>query len=378
MVYTNGWSPSIVILQKAEGEPVTELTSPYLHVSGYYSSTISTPDEAWSLLREQQPDAIVANDQCQEHVNIFRAIKSSPEAQRPVLVLITDIPQAEHAELADLLIPAAWSQVDDYLHQQLHTFLKLREQNAHLSQQIATLEITLREQKYASDRELSLLKNAIVRNVSHELKTPLLQVKSAVALLAEDVGHTKLIGYATDATTRLEAVIKNITQLAGSLETKLEQVILREIIDYVILDLRRVWQRKADISRIQVNIEPKLPLVLADKNGIGTALQLLIDNALKFSHENVEVSARRMEQCVRVAVRDEGIGIAKDKIEKIFEGFYQVDGSSTRRYGGTGVGLTIVSLILEHHHSQIMVESVEGKGSIFFFELPIAELDSRI
>jgi signal transduction histidine kinase len=244
-----------------------------------------------------------------------------------------------------------------------------------LADRVDQLETALQEHKQASDKELSLLKNAIVRNVSHELKTPLLQVKSAVALLAEDVGQTRLIGYATDATTRLEAVVKNITQLASSLETRIEHVILREIIEYVILDLRRVWQRKADISRIQVNVEKNLPPVLADKNGIGTVLQMLIDNALKFSKKNVEVQAVRVGKNVRVSVRDHGIGIARDKLEKIFESFYQVDPSSTRRYGGSGVGLAIVRLILDHHNVSIVVESEVGKGSTFSFELPIVELD---
>jgi signal transduction histidine kinase len=375
MSHTNGWSPINAVVLKATGEPVIENILPYHHPS-------TTPDEVWGLLRDQPPEAIIASDQCPDHLVLFRALKQNREIECPVLVLMSDAPQPDYTQIADIILPTNPPLLGDYFYLQLQTIIRLHAQNRALSQdnralaeRVAELEVALDEQRQASDKELSLLKNAIVRNVSHELKTPLLQVKSAVALLAEDVGHTRLIGYATDATTRLEAVVKNITQLASSLETRIEHVILREIIEYVILDLRRVWQRKADISRIQVNVEKNLPPVLADKNGIGTVLQMLIDNALKFSKKNVEVQAVRVGKNVRVSVQDHGIGIARDKLEKIFESFYQVDPSSTRRYGGSGVGLAIVRLILDHHDVSIAVESEEGKGSTFSFELPIADLD---
>ncbi len=375
MSYTNGWSPINIVVLKAEGEPVLETTLPNHHPT-------KTPDEVWGLLNDQPPDAIIATDHRSDHLALFRTLRDSTDIPCPVLVLVTDAPQPDYADVADIILPSYPPLLEDYLYVQLQTVVRLRAHNRALSQankslseKAAHLETALYEQKQASDKELSLLKNAIVRNVSHELKTPLLQVKSAVALLAEDVGQTRLIGYATDATTRLEAVVKNITQLASSLETRIEHVILREIVEYVILDLRRIWQRKADISRIQVNVEKNLPPVLADKNGIGTVLQMLIDNALKFSQENVEVNAMRVGDKVRVSVRDYGIGIARDKLEKIFESFYQVDPSSTRRYGGSGVGLAIVRLILDHHNVPILVESEEGQGSTFSFELPVAELD---
>jgi signal transduction histidine kinase len=376
MSYANGWSHINVVVLRPEGEPAVESRVPYHHAG-------TTVSEVRSLLESHPPDAIVASDECPDHVELFRALRSEMNGSAPILVLISDTPQPEHAEIADIVLPSYPPLFEHYLTAQIQAMIRLREQhqalfleNEALAEKVGELEATLRDQQLASERELSLLKNAIVRNVSHELKTPLLQVKSAVALLAEDIGQTRLIGYATDATTRLEAVVKNITQLASSLETRPEPIILREIVDYVILDLRRIWQRKADISRIQIKLEKNLPIVVADKNGIGTVLQMVIDNALKFSQKNVEVAAVRAGDRVRVSVRDNGIGIARDKLEKIFESFYQVDSSSTRRYGGSGVGLAIVRLILDHHHAAIEVESEEGKGTTFSFELPIAELDS--
>jgi signal transduction histidine kinase len=217
-----------------------------------------------------------------------------------------------------------------------------------------------------------LLKNAIVRNVSHELRTPLLQVKSAVALLAEDVQNNSLADYATNATARLEAIVTNITQLAGSQDIDPNPVIVRECVGYACRNLRRAWEHKGAAERIVTKIADDLPPAFADRQSLSTVMQLLIDNALKFSDDPVEVEAQQVGSRIRITVRDYGIGIAPDKLEAIFDSFYQVDNSSTRRYGGTGVGLAIVRLILDRHGVKIRVNSRPGHGSAFSFELPVA------
>jgi signal transduction histidine kinase len=113
---------------------------------------------------------------------------------------------------------------------------------------------------------------------------------------------------------------------------------------------------------------------MGDKQAISTVLQLLVDNALKFSESKVIVSAQSMGSHVRLAVTDYGIGIPEEQREAIFQTFYQVDNSSTRRYGGIGVGLAIVQLILERHNVQISVQSKVGVGSTFSFMLPAASI----
>ena len=100
-------------------------------------------------------------------------------------------------------------------------------------------------------------------------------------------------------------------------------------------------------------------------------IHLLVDNALKFSDEVVEIHVNRDDDLLAFTVRDYGIGIAQDQMDTIFETFYQVDSSATRRYGGMGVGLAIVRLILDYHDAQIDVESLVGEGSEFSFKLPI-------
>jgi two-component system phosphate regulon sensor histidine kinase PhoR len=243
-----------------------------------------------------------------------------------------------------------------------------------LAAENAALRAALSDQKRMTD-ELDLLRNAIVRNVSHELKTPLLQIKSAVSLLAEEQrpDNSKLAAYAMEATARLEAVVKNIMQLADSLEIRPEAVAVKDAVDQALRNLRRSWEYKGQTDRVKVELADDLPLVLADKQGLGVTLQLLIDNALKFSQKPVQVRAHQHARRVIVSVRDYGIGIAPDKLDKIFDPFYQVDSASTRRFGGTGVGLAIVRMILERHHAEISVKSEIGKGSTFSFALRLAD-----
>lgn len=257
---------------------------------------------------------------------------------------------------------------------------QLREENAALKKQLqvltkknAALQKSFEQQQSATN-DLNLLKNAMIHNVSHELKTPLLHVKAAVANLAEQVGNSSLIDYATTATTRLEGIIRNISLLASSLEIKAAPASLRDSIDQALRSLRRSWEHKDQVERIKIVTEDALPPVMIDAQAIGIVLQLLIDNALKFSREDVHVYAKQSDNGVIVEIADRGIGIPDASLSKIFDAFYQVDSSSTRRFSGTGVGLAIVRLILENHNILIEVESTQGKGSSFKFLLPHADL----
>lgn len=335
----------------------------YLSSSGYQLSTITREEALTHISKEQPADAILALTAA-DGIELFRVLRNqSNETLRPLLVLITeevtgDLPY----EWADLVLPPN-PQFIDY---QLKTVLRLRSENAALKK--------LTEEKKRQTAEIEVLKNAIVRNVSHELKTPLLQVKSAVSLMAEDIDNQELIAYAKNATARLETLVKNITLLGSSLDVNLSPVIPRDAVQYARHNVGRIWEYGKEIERVDVDIEDNLPPVQADRQGLSTVLQLLIDNALKFSEKTVNVTATRSDDRILFSVQDAGIGIAESQLKAIFDLFYQVDRSSTRRYGGTGVGLAIVKLILDKHDTEIMVESEVGKGSKFSFCLDIAEL----
>lgn len=380
----NGHAPTIVTLFLSDHTAWLSDLSARLNELRYESWVARTVDDAWRLLSTQQPDALVAAGDCETSLELYSAVCDRTEReQRPLLVLACDAPPTRAIDLDDvLLFPTSLL----FFEHQLRTFLSLRTANHQLRR--ANGELLADNHRLKQDvmlhqsrnDEINLLKNAIVRNVSHELRTPLLQMKSAVSLLAEDVGRdNKLIEYATGATARLEGAVRNITLLNELLNESMgvhlpAPVLVSEMIEYAIRNLRRSWEHKDQIDRIHVQLEDDLPPVLADKQGVAIVLQLLLDNAIKFSQQAVDVTARRAQNDVLISIADYGIGIAADKLDKIFESFYQIDNSTTRRYGGMGIGLAIVRFILDRHQTRISVRSQEGKGSTFTFALPIAEL----
>jgi signal transduction histidine kinase len=336
----------------------------YLRERHYQTAVAKTASEAQRLFQQNPVDAVIAA-RTDETVDVFRRARGINPP--PLLVLIDDAVPTE--PIADLIVSPKAIHLLDY---QLSAYLRLRGENRHLRHE-------LDNQKWSTS-EISFLKSAIVRNVSHELKTPLLQVKAAVALLAEDNSDSGvLVNLAQSATARLEAAVKNVSLLNELLNDTMEvrpfgPVLVSEIIEFAQRNLRRSWERKDHISRIRTHVPADMLPLFGDKQGLGTVLQLLIDNALKFSQDEVDVRVHRDGETCVIAVHDRGIGIPADEIEKITEPFYQIDSSSTRRFNGMGIGLAIVRLILERHHTRLKVESEVDKGSTFSFALPFAPL----
>ena len=118
---------------------------------------------------------------------------------------------------------------------------------------------------------------------------------------------------------------------------------------------------------------PHLPHVLGDAKRLGQVFDNLIGNAIKFSPNGGVVTVRLLRQYdkVQVRIRDTGIGIPKENLNKIWDRFYQIDSTSTRRFAGTGLGLAIVKRIVEAHRGEITVESTMGEGTTFYFTLPV-------
>jgi signal transduction histidine kinase len=151
---------------------------------------------------------------------------------------------------------------------------------------------------------------------------------------------------------------------------ELAPVSLADVIDMALRGAEAAAQ-EANLQLI-CKVPPDLDPVFGDRARLGQVLDNLIGNALKFTPPGglIEVSVEDAGDYERVLVRDTGIGIPSDKLEKIFEPFYQIDGSTTRRFGGAGLGLAIVKQIVEAHGGQVGVTSELGKGSTFFFTVP--------
>ena len=366
----------------------------YLAATGYQVEVTHFGSEAWDLIQQHQPDLIVLDMHLPDAdgLNICKRIKREEALGfLPVIMTTSDTE-------ADLRLAGMLSGADEYLLKPVDGAALLARVRALLSAKKRFDMLVATNRALADDlarqnqqleealrvaRDLDVLKSAIVRNVGHELRTPLLQVKSAVALLAEQIhasdpeGVDRLLDMAQQATTRLEETIGNITQLGEISNVKREPVVLDESVELALRNLRRRWSSREETERVKKHYSANLPLVMGDRRGIAQVLQLLLDNALKFSPNGgpVEVLIKtHKDEQVWIGVRDYGIGIAEDQLERIFESFYQVDSSPTRSFGGAGVGLFLARLLLDKMGSRIDVKSELGKGSTFSFTLPQAHL----
>jgi signal transduction histidine kinase len=233
--------------------------------------------------------------------------------------------------------------------------------------------------------ELNELKSSFISNISHELRTPLTHIKGYLSLLADgslgelNTEQDEAMQVLLRAESRLEQLIEDLIQFSlmarGELSLNLKPVSANELV-------LSAYNRMAKIAKVRkvhltVNMQPDLPMVRADDEKISWVLLQLQDNAIKFTPQNgsVRVDAYDDSGLVTFVVSDTGIGIAENRLAEIFEPFHQLDGSNTRHYGGTGLGLSLAQQIVEAHGAQIKVKSSENKGSRFEFSLPAYQKD---
>jgi signal transduction histidine kinase len=231
--------------------------------------------------------------------------------------------------------------------------------------------------------ELSQLKANFVSNISHELRTPLTHVKGYIELLvSESLGtiteeQRHALQVSQQSAGRLETLIDDLIMFAlasrGELSIKQENVDVQRLVNLAVKSsANKAQERGVSLNAI---VDEDLPPAQADMQKIAWVLNQLVDNGVKFTPSNgrVVVNVKREgENLIIVSVTDTGIGIPSTHLEEIFEPFHQLDGSTTRRYGGTGLGLSLVRQIIEAHGSMLDVQSVEGRGSTFKFPLLVA------
>jgi len=272
--------------------------------------------------------------------------------------------------------------------------LTLLESTSLRKQPITTDMATLTQEidKYARDKKLEIetlkireeYRKEFLGNVSHELKTPLFTVQGYISTLIEGGIEDKKIRdkyleRAEKGVERLIYIVKDldmITKLeAGDLSLNIE---IFDIVDLIknVFDLLEMKAAKKKISLI-FDLEYKEPiLVKADKERIQQVLTNLIVNSIKYGREKgtTEVSIENLiKNKVIVRVTDNGEGITKANLPRLFERFFRVDKSGSRKEGGSGLGLSIVKHIIEAHDEKIYVESELGVGSEFSFTLEKAK-----
>lgn len=231
--------------------------------------------------------------------------------------------------------------------------------------------------------ELSQLKTNFVSNISHELRTPLTHVKGYLELMVTDslgplTGEQRhALQVSQKAAGRLENLIEDLIMFSmashGQMSIKQESLDIRRMANLAVKNAGPKAEERG--VAIQVTAADDLPLVHGDPDKIMWVLNQLLDNAIKFTPAGGRVGVGlkvESSNLVMVSVSDTGIGIPPGRLKEIFEPFHQLDGSSTRQAGGTGLGLSLVRQIVEAHGSLLDVSSGEGKGTTFKFPLLVA------
>jgi signal transduction histidine kinase len=249
-----------------------------------------------------------------------------------------------------------------------------------------------RELRAANDalRNLDRLKNDFVSIVSHELRTPLAVITLEAQMLAGGMQfppekqheiHQALLINARHLQIQIDDLLDFALIERGELELRFTACSINQIVrDVVDLYSARAAEKQLKMA---LNLPPTVQLsVVADGPRLRSALMHLVDNAVKFTPANgtVTISIHSMVfvpdtdvPAIAVSVRDSGIGIPPDTQQKLFSAFNQADMSTTRRFGGMGMGLALAKRIVEAHNGRITFKSDEGQGSLFALWVPIRQ-----
>ncbi len=262
---------------------------------------------------------------------------------------------------------------------------------AELSRLTGELDRRGRELAKANIRilEANRAKSQFLANMSHELRTPLNSIIGFSEILSEkldgriEARFLRFLHNILSSGRHLLGLINDILDLskieAGKMDLVFEPVSIHDIVRGVASVMHGIAARRQ--IRIELTVEPGLPLIVADPPRIKQVLYNLLSNAVKFSRDAEEVRVRVRGASpaesglpsagLFIEVIDRGIGIRSDDQELIFDEFRQVDGGSTRNMGGTGLGLALVKRFVEMHGGRVEVESEPGRGSLFRVVLPL-------
>ncbi|WP_412062878.1 ATP-binding protein [Rubrivirga sp. IMCC45206] len=236
-------------------------------------------------------------------------------------------------------------------------------------------------QRFRSDimelQRMQRVQNEFIGNVSHEVKNPIFAVFGYLEALGSDsLPPEQRKRYAQKGLfnlQRLNSLFSDLIEIA-KLEYREDQIrSTRFDLQDLIHEVGEMLEPKAEAKGLDLSYDNDPLEVVADRGRLRQVLTNLIDNAIAYSDEgSVRCRMRRHLDTARVEVSDTGRGIPEDHLDRIFERFYRVDAARSRKEGGTGLGLAIVKQIIEAHGAAIHVESTKGRGTRFWFDLPLA------
>jgi signal transduction histidine kinase len=272
-----------------------------------------------------------------------------------------------------------FSELDEQLLASLSSQAAVAVENAQLYDEV--------QRAYTQLQTLDRMKSDFLNSISHELRTPLAPILGySDILLSGSIGPlppncVRAVQAISTSAKRLLSLVEGLLVFVrldeGEMALNREPVDLAPLVALVMEPFQaKAVERKLGLAN---EVPGGVPPVMADRQELIMALTHLVDNATKFTLAGGRVTVRARpvaaedgSMLVEIAVQDTGIGIPAELHAKIFERFYQVDSSTTRQFGGVGIGLAAVKQIVEAHGSRVLVESEPGKGSTFRFHLPVA------
>ncbi|MFA7335272.1 MAG: PAS domain-containing sensor histidine kinase [Candidatus Obscuribacterales bacterium] len=302
------------------------------------------------LIGGRLADLVVAADRDMVLLSLRKVIETTKETSFECGVTRAD------GTVADTEWTVAWSEVEGSLYCVMH-------------------DITAR-------KNLDRMKAEFVSMVSHEIRTPLSSIQMTHSLLAQELGDS-LDDFMKDSlhaaqgnVNRLMALVNNLLDLdkleSGFIDFIAEPISLGDLVEMSIGAIASLFQQKS--ITVQRELDPAL-MIYADKERLVQVLINLLANAIKYSppKSKILVEALLDRDFVRIAITDTGRGIPANKLNTVFERFGQVEAADQKVHKGTGLGLAIAKAIVEMHKGEMGVESVEGKGSTFWFTVPASE-----
>ena len=235
-----------------------------------------------------------------------------------------------------------------------------------------------KQQQIKKLKQLETFRKEFLADISHELKTPIFSAQGFIHTLLDGAINDpnvrdRFLGKAAKSLDQLDTLIQDliiISQLeTGKIKIEAEHFSINELLTEIIelLEPKRAIRN----STITVHSFNENIVVLGDRNRISQVLKNLIDNAIKYGKDNGIVRVELVDNggSLEISIKDDGIGIPSDQIDKIFRRFHRVEKSRSREMGGTGLGLAIVKHIIEAHNTKIIVSSKVDIGTTFTFEL---------
>ena len=234
--------------------------------------------------------------------------------------------------------------------------------------------------------ELDRIKNEFMSMVSHELRTPIVPIKGYATLM-----QASKLGEVSDKQKQgLDVILNNTEQLlvildslldfakieSGTFVVEKKLVSIHQIIETMLKTKQPFFAEKQ--VEVKTDLKAKNHKVMGDTQRLSEVLHNLLDNSIKFKGEEsslkIEVATRNVGNYVQVEIKDNGIGIESEQLERVFNKFYQVEPTMTRKVGGVGLGLAIIKEIIGKHQGKVWAESAgKGKGTKLIFTLPTAE-----